>query len=113
VTAPRSRKQALQEYKSRTPARGAFAVRCVSTGRVWVGASPNLDAARNRIWFTLRSGNHRDRALQTEWNSHGEASFLFEVVETLDPDVPPIALSDLLKERKSHWAARFAASTLL
>ncbi len=110
---PRSRKQALREYKSRAPTRGAFAVRSLSTGRLWVGASPNLDAARNRIWFMLRSGSHRDRALQAEWNSYGEATFLFEVLETFDPDVPPIALSDLLKDRKSHWAKRLDASTLL
>ena len=113
MTMPRSRKQALQEYKSRTPTRGAFAVRSLSTRRVWVGASPNLDAARNRIWFMLRSGGHRDRALQAEWNSYGEATFLFEVLETLDPDVPPIALSDLLKGRKSHRGERIGASTLL
>ncbi len=108
-----SRKRALQEYKSRTPARGAFAVRSRTTDRVWVGASPNLDAARNRIWFMLRSGSHRDRSLQAEWDSNGEASFGFEVLETLDPDVAPMALTDLLKERKSHWAERLGASTLL
>jgi hypothetical protein len=113
MTTPRSRKLALQEFKSRIPARGAFAVRSLSTSRIWVGASPNLGAARNRIWFMLRSGSHRDRALQAEWNSSGEATFLFEVLETLDPDVPPIALSDLLKDRKSHWADRLGASTLL
>ena len=65
---------ALQEYKTRTAARGAFAVRCVTTGKVGVGASPNLDAARNRIWFMLRTGHHRDHVLQAEWSSYGESS---------------------------------------
>jgi hypothetical protein len=113
MTSNRSRKIAHQEYKTRTATRGAFAVRCVTTGKVWVGASPNLDAARNRIWFMLRSGHHRDHVLQAEWSSYGESSFLFEVLETLDPDVPPIRLSDLLKEKKCHWAAHFRASMLL
>ena len=61
----------------------------------------------------LRSGHHRVRPLLAEWNSHGEASFLFEILETLDPDVPSLSVPDLLKEKKRYWANLLGALILL
>jgi len=108
-----TRKQAIRDFKDQPPSRGAFAIRCLPTQRVWVGASPNLGAVRNREWFALRQGQHRDKALQAEWTAHGEAAFQFEVLETLETDVLPLAIPDLLKEKKRDWAARLGAGTLL
>jgi len=108
-----TRKVAIREYKERQPARGAFAVRCLTTNRVWVGASPDLNAARNSAWFLLRHGQHRDQALQAEWNTHGAAAFRYDVLETLDADASPFSISDLLKEKKRDWALRLGAQPLL
>jgi hypothetical protein len=108
-----NRKEAIQAYKERKIPRGAFAVRCTASGRVWVGSSPNLDAARNGMWFSLRAGspfNHK--SLQAEWNEHGESAFEFEILETLKDDVSPLALSDLLKEKKRDWATQLNAQAL-
>ncbi len=107
------RKAAIDQYKNRRPHRGVFAVRCTATGGVWVGASPNLEAARNSTWFTLRTGAHRDAALQAEWRAHGEESFRYEVLEELDPDILPMAVPDALKQKKREWAAKEGAPTLL
>jgi len=107
------RKEAINKYKARKPNRGVFAVRCAATGQVWVGATPNLDAAKNSVWFSLRLGKHSDRDLQEKWNAHGEAAFEYEVLERLDEDESPIAVNDLLKEKKGLWAARFQAHALL
>lgn len=108
-----NRKAAIDEFKSRKPHRGVFAVRCAASGHAWVGASPNLDAARNGLWFMLRLGTHRDPALQAEWQVHGEPAFAFEVLEELEGDVLPMLVQDLLKQKKSAWAAREQARTLL
>jgi hypothetical protein len=105
-------RKAARQYKTRTSPRGVFAVRCVSTGNVCVGASPNLEAARNQIWFMLRHGLHRDQPLQGEWNACGEPTFQFEILETLEPDVAALLLRDLLNNRKDHWATELGASTL-
>ena len=112
MTAPH-RRAAIDEYKNRKPRRGVFAVRCTATGHVWVGASPNLEAARNGTWFTLRANAHRDAALQAEWRAHGEETFRYDVLEELDPDALPMSVSDLLKEKKREWASRERAPTLL
>jgi hypothetical protein len=108
-----TRKEIIRKYKEAKPDQGAFAIRCTSTGQVWVGASRNLYAARNGSWFALRAGGCHQKSLQAEWNAHGEAAFEFSVLEKLDEDVADMAVNDLLKEKKSHWAARLGAQTIL
>ena len=106
------RKEAIKKFKERKPLLGAFAVRCMATGGVWVGASRNLDATRNGSWFSLRSGAHLDRALQQEWNAHGEDQFQFEILETLDGDLVALEIPDLLKSKKRYWADKLGARPL-
>ncbi len=108
-----ARKEASRKFKERKPLLGAFAVRCTTTGRVWVGASRNLDATRNGAWFCLRNGNHIDQSLQAEWNLHGEPAFEYQILEKLEDDVAPLAVADLLKEKRNHWTARLSACPLL
>ena len=106
------RKEAIKEYKSRKAPRGIFALRCTVTGQVWVDSHPDLEAARNGLWFCLKHASHRNKALQAEWDAHGEQAFQYEILDKLDDDVHPLAVRDLLKERKSHWAAKLGAHTL-
>jgi len=109
----RSRELALEQYKSQPPDRGAYAVRCLASGRVWVGATSSLRAARNGTWFLLRHGDHRDASLQADWRTFGEDAFAFEVLETLDADVAPVLVPDLLKEKRRDWASQLSAGVLL
>ena len=106
------RKEAIRKFKERKTPRGAFAVRCRATGRVWVGASRNLDAARNGAWFCLRQGGYYDKSLQAEWNAQGEAAFEYEVLERIEDDVAPLAVPDLLKETAARWVERLGARLL-
>jgi hypothetical protein len=108
-----ARKRLSDEYKTRPKHRGIFAVRCTPTGRTWVGASPNLDAAKNGLWFTLRIGSARDAALVAEWQAHGEDAFRFEVLEELEDDVPAMLVNDQLLQKKREWAEREQAKILL
>ena len=107
-----NRKEAAKEFKARKVRKGIFAIRCRTTGAVWVDSSPNLDAARNGAWFQLRSGLHRDKRLQQEWNACGEEAFDFEVLEMLDDDSPPIGVADLLKEKKRKWTTEVGGKPL-
>ena len=107
------RREAIRKYKEQKIPCGAFSVRCTATGQVWVGSARNLEAVRNRFWFCLRNGGHPDRALQAEWNAHGEPAFQFEVLETLADDVSPFAIADLLEEKQAHWVARLGARAVV
>jgi hypothetical protein len=107
------KKEAISKFKERKPSLGVFAVRCTASGQVWIGSSRNLDAARNGLWFGLRTGAHREQALQQEWNAHGEAAFDYEVLEKLAEDVLPMEVRDLLAEMKARWMKQLNAPGLL
>jgi hypothetical protein len=107
-----NRREAAKEFKARKVPKGIFAIRCRTTGAVWVDSSPNLDAARNGAWFQLRGGLHRDKRLQKEWNECGEEAFQFEVLETLDEDLPAIRVQDILRDKKRKWTTELGGHPL-
>ncbi len=107
------RKAAARAFRERVPVRGVFALRCGTSGQVWVGSSRDLDAEENRVRFFLRSGSHRDQPLQAAYSTHGAEAFSFDVLERLDPDIAALNLADTLKARTAHWAATLEAPMLL
>ncbi len=108
-----SRKEAIRKFKERKASVGIYAVRCIATGRAWVGFSRNLDATSNSSWFCLSNGIHQDKSLQEEWNIHGKTAFQYQIVERFEEDVHPLQLNDLFKLKRSDWAARLHAQQLL
>lgn len=103
------RKAAIAAYKQRKIFAGVYAVRCTRTGQRWIGKAPDLSTIQNRIWFALRHDGSRSASLQSAWNSHGEAQFVFEELERLDEDILPLSREILLKERVVHWREQFGA----
>ena len=98
------RREALRRYKEQRPPVGVFAVRCLASGQVWVGASRNLDQQQNPIWFGLRLGDHINRAMQAAWRAPGEAAFVIERLEVIeDKDASPTALGLMLKAAEQRW----------
>jgi hypothetical protein len=103
------RKAAIAAYKERKAVAGIYSVRCVPTGRLWVGSAPDLDTIRNRIWFALRQNAGGNRALQSAWNDLGADAFAFAVVERLDEKTLPYFQATALKERLEHWRSALSA----
>ena len=103
------RKAAIAEYKKREGAIGIFAVRCAVSGEAWVGPTLNLDTIKNRIWFGLRLGNATNADMQRAWTRYGGDSFVFEVLERLDPDEQVFVRDSQLKERAAHWRGMLKA----
>lgn len=100
-----SRRRAVlkRAYKEAVPRKGIFKIRAMVTGQTWVDASTTIDTIQNRIWFTLRLGNHPNRKLQQAWNETGPDAMQFDVVEIFPEEVSGYALERLMKERKQHW----------
>ena len=107
-----SRKEIIRRLKEQKSDVGIYAVRCTVTGRVWVGATNNLQATQNRCWFTLRNGLSVDSSLQEEWNLHGEPAFRYEILDCFKKDLHPLEVDELLKKHRSDWAAKFGAQPL-
>jgi hypothetical protein len=105
-----ARKLAIVDYKKRMSVAGIYAVRCRLTGEVWVGQALDLDKIQNRVWFSLRMGNHSNRDLQRAWSIHGEAGLSLEILERLKEEELAYVRDALLKERLAHWRAALNAS---
>ena len=108
-----SRKELVRQRKELKSQAGIYVVRCIPSGRVWVGTSRNLGATKNGLWFGLRAGLHRETSLQAEWNTEGEQAFEYEAVEVLDEDVHTLNVFGVLKEMKGKWVAQLNAEPLL
>jgi hypothetical protein len=107
-----NRKEAIAEYKNRKTPRGMFSVRFAADAPVWVDATPDLEAAKNSLLFSLRNGLHINKGLQAEWNTHGESAFRYEVLEKLDDDLAPMAWRDLLKDKRKEWLEKLGARAI-
>ena len=106
------RKAVIAAYKERKSTPGVFAIRCATSGEIWVGTAPDLGTIANRIWFTLRNGSHSNRKLQSAWAAYGADSITFEALEAL-PDEDHAATRDrLLKAQLLYWQREFAAHLL-
>ena len=105
--------RALRDSYKQTPRKsGIFAIRCRTTNATWIGTSQDLEKAKNRHWFTLKMGTHHLPALQAAWNDAGEAAFEYEVLETLDDDLSPLARENALKEKRAAWKEKLGAELL-
>ncbi|MCJ2178343.1 GIY-YIG nuclease family protein [Novosphingobium album (ex Hu et al. 2023)] len=106
------RKAALAEYRERKVEPGIFAIRCTASGEVWAGRAPDLSTVPNRVFFTLRQGGNPHRSLQAAWNAHGADSFVFELLEVLDPEKLGLGLDRELKACHEHWTGRLGATRI-
>ena len=106
------RKAAVAAYRERKVLAGIYLVRCLVTGERWAGQAPDLSTIRNRVWFTLRHGDHRGRSLQTAWTRHGEAAFAFEELERLDEKALEAGRERVMKARLAHWCAELGAEAV-
>lgn len=100
-----TRKAALMAYREARPEAGIYAVH--AGGGCWIGASPRLDKAENRLRFTLAQGTHPNAALQS-----AGGAVRVEVLERLDPETPALSRERLLKERLAHWLEKTGAARL-
>jgi hypothetical protein len=103
------RREGARAFKERKPSAGIYAIRCSTSGSVWIESSLNLEAAENGQFFQLRNGLHRNKEMQSVWNSEGEKAFSFSVMESLPEETPSLNLGDLLLERKRHWVEQAKA----
>ena len=104
-----ARKAAIAAYKEQKTVAGIFVIRCAASSQAWVGQSPNLEKIQNRIWFSLRQGNHTCESLQAAWTAHGADGLTFEECERLEEEGTTYIRDALLKERMLHWRKQLGA----
>lgn len=61
-----------------------YRISCVKTKKFYIGSTKNLKVRWKRHRDGLRANKHHSIHLQRSFNKHGELSFIFAVVETVD-----------------------------
>lgn len=84
---------------------GIYRITHTATGMGYIGSTGDRKKRWTEHLRRLRVGNHHARRLQYAWNKHGEAAFVFEVLELVD---------DLAKliEREQAWIDQLQACKL-
>lgn len=80
---------------------GVYAIRNMISGRLYVGASWNLDSRFGNHLSMLRSGWHSNPALQRDWDWLGNEAFEFLILE--------YCTDTLLGDRELSWVSLFMA----
>ena len=83
------RKAAIRQYKETPRAMGVGVVRNGVTGKCLVISGIDLPSLLNRHQAQLRLNAHSVKALQADWNAQKGESFVFEIVDTLEPREEP------------------------
>lgn len=100
----KSRKDLKQAYRDREHRAGVFQVKNIVNGKVLLGSSLNLDGPLNAHKFMLSTGGHRNKALQSDWNTFGSEAFVFEILEVVKPsDDTHFNVSDELLLLEQIW----------
>ena len=108
------RRQQIADYKRRAIRSGIYRVLCTASGESWAGPANDLSTIGNRLWFTLRLGNHPHRQLQQAWNLHGADAFEWhDALELEDePDLHDFEHERLLQDALADVCRQTGATPL-
>jgi hypothetical protein len=107
------RRAAVAAYKERKSVCGIYALRCGTSGEVWVGYAADMEKIRNRIEFTLRSGASPHRSLLEACRKHGVEAFSVEELEVRgEEDEPGFAREAWRKARVAYWRDKLGAEAM-
>jgi hypothetical protein len=102
-----AKRELKRQYKERVRTAGVFQVKNITTGKVLLGSSLNLEGPLNGHRFMLTIGSHRNEALQKDWNTYGADKFVFEVLEVVTvKDDPHFDIADELTLLEEIWAEK-------
>lgn len=79
----KTKKELKEEYNLIKFKIGVFQIRNTVNNKIFIDSSVNLDKIWNRHLVELRFSNHRNLALQNDWNKFGEAHFRFEILSEI------------------------------
>ena len=60
---------------------GVYIIECIVNGLVYIGSSINIRARWNQHICSLNKGTHGNSHLQNAWNTYGECSFEFSILD--------------------------------
>lgn len=80
---------------------GIYIIKNKKNGKIYVGQSRRISNREYCHFRSLRKGNHHNKHLQRSYNTYGEKTFEFKVIEYCD--------IDKLDEREKYWIAHYGS----
>lgn len=81
---------------------GIYAIRCIASGKAYIGSAKWIENRWAVHRKALREGKHHSQKLQHAWNKHGESAFAFEIIEIT-------SIATLLQREQFHLDITCAA----
>ena len=98
------RRQLKMEYKQLTPPMGVYQIKNTVNGRIYIGHSMNLSGNKNSYPTKLEFESYHHQLLREDLKEHGIEAFVFEVLETIDPEEISQGLwRDAVQELEDNW----------
>ena len=79
------KKQLIKEYKRQIQPMGIYQIKNLANNKIFLGSAKNLLGKINGQKFQLNLGSHPNEELQKDYTEIGEANFLFDVLDYLEP----------------------------
>ena len=103
------RKELIRRYQETPRPAGVFRVLHRPSGRVLIGASPDVRAMLNRIEAQLSFDSFPNKRVQSDWDSDGKDAFEFEMLDMLPPAEDPNAdIGDDLNVLLEIWLEKLS-----
>lgn len=97
------REELLLQFKETKTEAGVYQIKNTRNQKVFIDSTMNLKTINGKQ-FQLRTGMHKNKELQKEWQENGEEAFEFEVLETLKIDQDRRSdTKDALKKLEEKW----------
>ena len=107
-----NRTDVKRQLEDSPPPAGVFSVHNLDSGLRLIASSAHVEAALNRQRFTLRTGSHHNKRLQSDYDDLGVDRFAFEVLEELDrKDLSARELDEELALLEALWQERLGTTT--
>ena len=84
-----------------------YLIRNTVNGKVYIGVSNNVEKRFLEHFSALRAGKHSNKALQADYNTHGQAAFTTGIIENLNE----AGYARWVREdRERHWIKQHNAT---
>ncbi|MEI6851916.1 MAG: GIY-YIG nuclease family protein [Bacteroidota bacterium] len=80
----KTRKEMKAEYKQMKFRMGVFQIRNLSSGKLFIGSSLDLNAIWHAQKLQLDMGIHPNDGLQKDWKTMGAENFSYEILEEIE-----------------------------
>ncbi len=81
---------------------GVYQIRNTQNQKIFITSGRNLSKL-NGIKFSLKTGSHGNKTLQSEWNQYGEDAFVIEILESFEEDENAKGVTKALKQLEKKW----------